>query len=385
MIAAPHFTSLVESLPSTIPFVGPETLERRLGEAFRVRVGANESAFGISPSAAEAMREAIANISWYNDPEGYELRSAIASLHGVSIDEVLLGAGIDEMLGNAVRMVVEPGMPVVTSLGAYPTFNYHAAGFGGVLEAVPYRDDRIDLEALLDAVRRLGAPLVFLANPDNPMGTWHDAAEVRAFIDELPESALLVLDEAYIDFAPASAVFPIEADDPRVIRMRTFSKAHGMAGARVGYAIAPARTIGGLGRIRNHFGVNRIAQAGALASLGDTGVHRLRGRGGRARAQRVLRARPAARALDRAVRDELRRHRHGRRRRPGPRGPGKTPGRGGVRAHARRRPARPLHPGDGGDGGGAGALRGNLRGCARRIGRNRPVPEDLHRDGAPVV
>ena len=269
MTSAPRFTGLVDSLPSTIPFVGPETLERRRGEAFQVRVGANESAFGISPKAAEAMREAVANIAWYNDPEAYDLRSAIAARHGVSIDEVLLGAGIDEMLGNVVRMVVEPGMPVVTSLGAYPTFNYHVAGFGGVLEAVPYRDDRIDLEALLDAVYRLDARLVFLANPDNPMGTWHDADRVRAFIDELPESTLLVLDDAYIEFAPASAVFPIEADDPRVIRMRTFSKAHGMAGARIGYAIAPARTIGGLGRIRNHFGVNRIAQAGALASLGD--------------------------------------------------------------------------------------------------------------------
>ena len=269
MATAPRFTRLVESLPSTIPFVGPETLERRRGEAFRVRVGANESAFGISPTAAEAMRGAIETIAWYNDPEAYELRSAIAGLHGVCVDEVLLGAGIDEMLGNVVRMVVEPGMPVVTSLGAYPTFNYHAVGFGGMLEAVPYRDDRIDLEALLDAVRRLDAPLVFLANPDNPMGTWHDAARVRAFIDALPESTLLVLDEAYIEFAPASAKFPVDADDPRVIRMRTFSKAHGMAGARIGYAIAPARAIAGLGRIRNHFGVNRIAQAGALASLGD--------------------------------------------------------------------------------------------------------------------
>ena len=270
MTAAPKFTGLVDSLPAAIPFVGPETLERRRGERFRVRVGANESAFGVSPNAAEAMREAIANIAWYNDPEAFDLRAAIAALHGVSIDEVLLGAGIDEMLGNVVRMLIEPGMPVVTSHGAYPTFNYHVAGFGGVLEAVPYRDDRIDLEALLDAVRRLEAPLVYLANPDNPMGTWHDAADLRAFIDELPESALLVLDEAYIEFAPASATFPIDADDPRVIRMRTFSKAHGMAGARIGYAIAPARTIGGLGRIRNHFGVNRMAQAGALASLEDT-------------------------------------------------------------------------------------------------------------------
>ena len=271
MSTAPRFTLLVDSLPATIPFVGPETLERRRGEAFRVRVGANESAFGVSPKAAEAMRESVETIAWYNDPEAYEVRSAIAALHGVSVDEVLLGAGIDEILGNVVRMVIEPGMPVVTSLGAYPTFNYHVAGFGGMLEAVPYRDDRIDLDALLDAVRRVEAPLVYLANPDNPMGTWHDAGDVRAFIDELPESTLLVLDEAYIEFAPASAVFPFDADDSRVIRMRTFSKAHGMAGARIGYAIAPARTIGGLGRIRNHFGVNRIAQAGALASLGDPG------------------------------------------------------------------------------------------------------------------
>ena len=269
MTTAPRFTRLVESLPATIPFVGPETLERRLGEAFRVRVGANESAFGVSPKAAEAMREAIETVSWYNDPEGWELRSAIAARHGVRVEEVLLGAGIDEMLGNVVRTVVEPGMPVVTSHGAYPTFNYHVAGFGGVLEAVPYRDDRIDLEALLDAVRRLDAPLVYLANPDNPMGTWHDAADVRAFIAGLPGSTLLVLDEAYLEFAPASAVFPIDAHDPRVIRMRTFSKAHGMAGARIGYAVAPVETIVGLGKIRNHFGVNRIAQAGALASLED--------------------------------------------------------------------------------------------------------------------
>ena len=271
MTTAPRFTRLVDGLPSTIPFVGPETLERRRGEAFRVRVGANESAFGVSPKAAEAMREAIGTVAWYNDPEGWDLRSAIAARHGVRVEEVLLGAGIDEMLGNVVRMVVEPGMPVVTSHGAYPTFNYHVAGFGGVLEAVPYRDDRIDLDALFDAVRRVDAPLVYLANPDNPMGTWHDAADLRAFIGALPDSTLLVLDEAYIEFAPASATFPIDADDPGVIRMRTFSKAHGMAGARIGYAVAPSRTIAGVGRIRNHFGVSRIAQAGALASLGDPG------------------------------------------------------------------------------------------------------------------
>jgi len=267
--SAPRFTALVAGLPATIPFVGPETLERRRGAPFRARLGANESAFGCSPAAAQAMREAIEQVAWYNDPEAFEVREALARRHGVALDEVLLGAGIDEMLGNVVRMLVTPGTPVVSSLGAYPTFNYHVAGFGGVLEAVPYRDDAPDLEALLDAVRRTGAPLVYLANPDNPMGSFHRAGDVRAFLAALPGDALLLLDEAYAEFAPAEATWPLAAEDPRLVRMRTFSKAHGMAGARIGYAVAPADTLTGIHKIRNHFGVNRIAQAGALASLGE--------------------------------------------------------------------------------------------------------------------
>lgn len=265
----PRFTALVAGLPASIPFVGPETLERRRGTPFRARVGANESAFGCSPRAAEAMRAAIGTVAWYNDPEAFMVREAIARRHGVSLGEVLLGAGIDEMLGNVVRMLVAPGTPVVTSLGAYPTFNYHVAGFGGALEAVPYRDDTPDLDAMLDAVRRTGAPLVYLANPDNPMGTCHRAEDVRTFVAALPADTLLVLDEAYVEFAPPEVTWPMAADEPRLVRMRTFSKAHGMAGARVGYAVAPRETITGLNKIRNHFGVNRIAQAGALASLAD--------------------------------------------------------------------------------------------------------------------
>jgi len=263
------FTSIVNRLPAAIPFVGPETLERARGKRFRARLGANESAFGPSPRAAAAMRAEIERVSWYDDPEGFALREAIAAHHGVDIEEVCLGAGIDDLLGIVVRLVTEPGVPVVTSRGAYPTFNYHVAGFGGVIRAVPYRDDRIDLDALAAEVTATGAPLVYLANPDNPMGTWHDAPALAAFIDRLPERTLLVLDEAYFEFAPASAGLPVEPGDPRVIRMRTFSKAHGMAGARVGYAPAARKIIAGLGKIRNHFGVNRLAQAGALASLED--------------------------------------------------------------------------------------------------------------------
>ncbi len=263
------FTALVRSLPATVPFVGPEAIERQRGRTFAARIGANESAFGVSPKAAAAMREAVGQVSWYGDPESFDLRQALAAKHGVAMDEICVGGGIDELLGLVVRMTVTPGTAVVTSLGAYPTFNYHVAGFGGRLVAVPYVEDREDPASLLAAVTTEGAPLVYLANPDNPMGTWQEAGAVAGLIAALPPGCLLVLDEAYIEFAPEGLAPPIDTSDPRVIRMRTFSKAHGMAGARIGYAVAHRELITGLNKIRNHFGLNRIAQAGALASLGD--------------------------------------------------------------------------------------------------------------------
>ena len=166
-------------------------------------------------------------------------------------------------------MIVQPGTPVVTSLGAYPTFNYHVNGFVGDLHTVPYLDDHIDLERLAAKVNALNAPLVYLANPDNPMGTWHDATAVRQFIGSLPQACILILDEAYIEFAPADVDFPIDVADTRVIRMRTFSKAHGMAGGRVGYAMGARIVIESFNKVRNHFGMNRISIEGALASARD--------------------------------------------------------------------------------------------------------------------
>jgi histidinol-phosphate aminotransferase len=263
------FTSIVEALPANTPFVGPEALERQRGTPFRLRIGANESNFGISPQAAEAMRAAISQVSWYGDPENYDLRAVLAEQHGVGMDEICVAGGIDELLGLMVRLVAEPGTPIVTSLGAYPTFNYHVAGFGCELHTVPYRDDHEDPDGLSDAAIRLQAPLVYFANPDNPMGTWHNADTINSFIRQLPQTSLLILDEAYIDFAPQEAVCPIDTSIPHLVRMRTFSKAHGMAGARIGYAIAERGIITGLNKIRNQFAVNRIAQAGALASLQD--------------------------------------------------------------------------------------------------------------------
>ncbi|MCO5159836.1 MAG: pyridoxal phosphate-dependent aminotransferase [Mesorhizobium sp.] len=265
----PRLTALADSLPATVPFVGPETQERQRGRPFRARIGANENGFGASPRVADAMAAAAREMWKYCDPENFELRGLIAAHHGVAPDNIAIGEGIDGLLGLVVRLFVEPGQPVVTSLGAYPTFNYHVAGFGGRLVTAPYRDDREDIEALLDAVKRENAPLVYLANPDNPMGTWWEGSELQHFIEALPETTLLVLDEAYTEMAPASSRPPLDVARPNVLRMRTFSKAYGLAGMRCGYAIGETETIRAFDKVRNHFGMSRMTQVAAAAAIQD--------------------------------------------------------------------------------------------------------------------
>ena len=264
-----RFAPIPAGLPATVPFTGPETLERRRGAPFRARLGANENGFGPSPKAVEAMARAAAEVWKYGDPDSHDLRHALAAHHGVAPENIMLGEGVDGLLGLLVRLMVAPGEAVVTSEGAYPTFNYHVAGFGGRLSKVPYRDDAEDPDALIAATRETGARLVYLANPDNPMGSWHEGARIEAMLDDLPEGSLLVLDEAYAEFAPVLAIPRIDPEDARVIRFRTFSKAYAMAGMRIGYAIGPAELIAGFDRIRNHFGISRTAQIGALAALED--------------------------------------------------------------------------------------------------------------------
>ncbi|QUJ75270.1 pyridoxal phosphate-dependent aminotransferase [Sulfitobacter albidus] len=262
-----RLTPLAQSLPATVPFVGPETQERARGAGFAARLGANESVFGPSPEALKAM---AASHHWmYGDPESHDLRAALAAHHGCAPENIMVGEGIDGLLGYLVRLTVGPGDAVVTSAGAYPTFNYHVAGFGGDLHAVPYAGDFEDPAALFAKAAEVDAKLVYLANPDNPMGSHHSGADLARAMDALPKDTLLVLDEAYVDCAPEGTALPLPVDDPRVIRMRTFSKAYGLAGARVGYALGHPDLITAFHKVRNHFGMNRAAQAGAMAALAD--------------------------------------------------------------------------------------------------------------------
>ncbi|MBG1232706.1 pyridoxal phosphate-dependent aminotransferase [Aestuariivirga litoralis] len=264
-----EFTPLIASLPSSVPFVGPETLERRSGAAIQARIGANENVFGPAPSVIQAMQDHVADVWKYGDPENHDLKQALAAHLGVAPENICVGEGIDGLFGYALRLFVEPGVTVATSLGAYPTFNFHAAGFGGRLVTTPYVEDREDPASLLDLVKRENARVVYLANPDNPMGTVWPAANVQRFIDALPETTMLMLDEAYTEFAPPGTQPPLDVTRKNVLRFRTFSKAYGLAGMRVGYVIGEAETIKAFDKIRNHFGMTRLSQVAGLVALKD--------------------------------------------------------------------------------------------------------------------
>ena len=268
-MTGPRYTPLAATLPASVPFVGPETQERQRGRPFAARLGANENGFGPSPRAVKAMAAAAHDVWMYGDPESHDLRAALAAHHGIDAQNIIVGEGIDGLLGYLVRLLVAPGDKVVTSAGAYPTFNYHVAGFGGDLLTVPYQGDSEDPDALIAKAAEVDAKLIYLANPDNPMGSCHDGATLQQMITRVPPGCLLVLDEAYLEFAPDGSAPPLFPDDPRVIRMRTFSKAYGMAGARVGYGIGASDLICAFNKVRNHFGMCRISQAGALAALRD--------------------------------------------------------------------------------------------------------------------
>jgi len=268
-VTAPPLTSLINALPATVPFVGPEEQERARCRPFAARLGANENGFGPSPRALAAMRDAVNGAWQYADPTNHDLIAAIAKLHGVTPANVVVGEGIDGLLGLTVHMAVERGAPVVTSDGAYPTFNFHVDSHGGALIKVPYANDRENLDALLAAALAHRAAILYVSNPDNPMGSWWGAADIERLVAALPPRCLLCLDEAYIDTLTPSAHPVLGVEHPQVLRFRTLSKAYGLAGARIGYAMGPARLIAAFEKVRNHYGINRVGQIGALAAIED--------------------------------------------------------------------------------------------------------------------
>jgi histidinol-phosphate aminotransferase len=263
------YTHVLAGLDIRPPFVGPKELERRRGRPYKARLGANECLFGVSPAALRVLADHGQETALYSDPTHTELRNALASVWGRCPGDFVVGEGIEGMLGLLVRALIDPGDVAVTSLGGYPSFDFYVCGCGGRLIRVPYAPPgENDLDGLAHAAHQHDAKLVYLANPDNPTGALAPPASIRALVEGLPPQCILLLDEAYVEFATAS-VLPSRMSWPNLVRLRTFSKLYGLAGARVGYAVAHSDLVEALDRIRQHFAVSKLSQEMALAALGD--------------------------------------------------------------------------------------------------------------------
>lgn len=261
---------LVASLQTKTAFPGVRTLERQRGKPYAARLGSNEGLFGTSPRAMEAALQIQDTLSYYNDPRCYDLIQAIAAFGGYDPEGILVDVGIDGLLGLFVRGFLDPGAVALTTRGSYPTFNYHVAGYGATLAEVPYTASfQPDLGAMLDAAHARKARVCYLANPDNPTGTFLPKRELAQFINDMPDDCLILLDEAYVEFVPDGLVLPRDFRRDNLVRLRTFSKAYGLASARVGYAMAAPDLVASMNRIRLHFGVSMVSQVMARAVLGD--------------------------------------------------------------------------------------------------------------------
>ena len=242
-----------------------------------IKLASNENPFGPSPRAVQAMQAALAESNFYPDNEALELRQKLADKHGVQPEQIVPTAGSTALLGIIARTFLSPGLDAVTSERSFIVYPIATQAAGGRLIKVPMRGDGFDLNAIAAAIDQR-TRIIYISNPNNPTGTLLPANDLDRFLDEVPEHVVVILDEAYYDFAQHFAVkrsvdyshaLDYVHQGRRVVVLRTFSKAHGLAGVRAGYGIGPAELMSYFARMRTTFSVSVVAQAGALAALDD--------------------------------------------------------------------------------------------------------------------
>ncbi|MGO2148717.1 aminotransferase class I/II-fold pyridoxal phosphate-dependent enzyme, partial [Halomonas sp.] len=250
------------------PFPGIKVLERRLGRAIPHQLGSNEGLDMPHQALREHFGDALAAHAYsYGDAEAFGVRTRLSAQLGTPFDHLLVDAGADSLIALALRTTCEPGATVVCTAGTYPTFGYFAKGQGCRLIEPGYHEApgvlAPDLEALAAAAQQENARLVYLANPDNPSGHLHSDSAIIKLRKALPDTCWLLLDEAYGDFRDdAGSAFSANAL-PGVIRLRTLSKAHGLAGLRIGYAIAEPAVLALMMKVHIHYAVSALTLAAA--------------------------------------------------------------------------------------------------------------------------
>lgn len=251
--------------------------QRESGMAM-IKLASNENPLGPSPLAIEAIRAAAGQVNFYPDNETTDLRSALAAHHQLLPEQILLGDGSLGLLDVITRTLAGPGLNCITSERSFISYPIVARAAGAELITTSMRQDSYDLEAIAAAISDK-TRVVFLANPNNPTGTMFDADTTAAFLSRVPDHVLVVLDEAYYDYAQSFArqrgitytrsIDHVRAGRPNFLTLRTFSKAHGLAGLRLGYACGHPDLLKYFARVRNAFSVSAVAEAAGLAAIGD--------------------------------------------------------------------------------------------------------------------
>lgn len=242
-----------------------------LEESSIVKLASNENPFGVPESARQAMMAAAADLGRYPDANGFDLKAALSARYDVPTDWITLGNGSNDILEIAAHAFVEKGQSVVYAQYSFAVYALATQGIGARHIVVPAKDHGHDLPAMLAAIEA-DTRLVFIANPNNPTGTFLPAADIEAFLEKVPAHVVVVLDEAYNEFLSAENQYESTAwvkKYPNLLVSRTFSKAYGLAGLRVGFGIAQPALTDLLNRIRQPFNVNSMAQAAAIAALND--------------------------------------------------------------------------------------------------------------------
>jgi histidinol-phosphate aminotransferase len=242
-----------------------------------IKMASNENPFGPSPKAVEAMQAVLAESNFYPDNDAIELRQKLAEHHNVLPEQIVPTAGSTALLGIIARTLLSPGLNAITSERSFIVYPIATQAAGGRLIQVPMRNNGFDLNAIASAVDQ-HTRIIYISNPNNPTGTLITTNELDRFLDEVPKHVIVILDEAYYDFAEyfaagrkvdcSNALDHVNRSH-RVVVLRTFSKAHGLAGVRVGYGIGPAELMGFFARMRTTFSISTVAQAAALAALDD--------------------------------------------------------------------------------------------------------------------
>lgn len=260
----------IRGLPVYVPGRPIEEVEREL-KIHAVKLASNENPLGPSPKAMEAAKKALSDAHRYPDGGAHLLREALAKRAGVSVEEIFVGLGSSEIIDLASRVLLRAGLQGLTAYGSYAPFSVAIRASGAELVLVPQKQFAFDLQAMAKAITPKTG-VIYLANPNNPTGTAFSGEQFAEFLAGVPDGVLVVLDEAYIHYAPSLNIR--RSEEPyrtrkNLLILRTFSKVYGLAGIRIGYAIGRPELLSAMNKLRTPFNTSGVAQAAALAALDD--------------------------------------------------------------------------------------------------------------------